>query len=115
MTAEQAGETLAVPVFYSLIGAGFIRFPLSSAGAPSRFAEIAPQSGKTTFPSYPFLSARLNEKQYKTALIPVLENPSLKADVPVNAVLVAGGDSAVGPYIERVKQAIVASFTAAGY
>lgn len=113
LTAEEAKEQLARPVFHVLTGSAFVCFPLSSPSAPSKFALFQWNSNRS-FAYDGSLPIRVNGRQYHEAVRPVLLDPKLRADVPINNILLCQGPN-VQIYIDRIAHALCVAFEAAGY
>lgn len=113
LTAEEARQQLARPVFHVLTGSAFVCFPLSSPAGPSKFALFQWNSNKD-FAFDGSLPIRVNSQQYHDAVRPVLLSDGLKAHIPINNILLCQGPN-TQVYIDRIAHALLASFTAAGF
>ena len=114
LTPDQAALQLSGPVFYLLAGFAQPVFPQSSTSAPSPFVLIrrvrgAP-GGLMIAPRFP---VSVDGKQWRVAVIPVLEDPRFQIDAPmVQANLIAGGERTL---LNEIGEALRQSFVAAGY
>ena len=88
-------------------------FPFSSPAGPSKYA-LFQWKTKRQFAYDGSLPVRVNAQQYDEAVLPVLQDESLRADLPINNITLCQGAN-VDHYINRIAYALVASFTAAGF
>ena len=120
LSPEEAGERLALPCLLILLGLVLIDFNRSTGSSPADLVYIrrAANSHKAQMllgTEYRLESNILpiNGKQWKTAVVPVLEKPENDMSLPINRVLLTTGGAP--QILSRLREDLVASFQAAGY
>ena len=116
LTPEEAKRKLAIPVYAMLVGDAVPIFPGTSLAAPSALVGIFIKPGKkcrglskgatAIFPVW------INDKQYETAVVPVLVDSQDNAQ---SAVFQALSSSNLSYLIEALGNALAQSFHDAGY
>ena len=100
-------------MFHVLTGSAYVCFPLSSSSGPSKFA-LFQWNANRSFAYDGSLPIQVNGRQYHEAVRPVLLDEKLKADLPINNILLCQGPN-VQIYIDRIAHALCVSFEAAGF
>ncbi len=106
LTAEGAVTVLTLPVFYLLSRQASVTFPTSTESHPSRNA-IIERHTRVPDPDGT-LPVTLVGTQYRQAVLPVLTDPLLEFDLPINK-------SDIKNYKDRIGHAIRKSFEDAGF
>ena len=83
MTAEEAVVVLTLPLFYILTRQALVTFPSTTTAHPSRSARIEYSSGT---PQEGSLPVDMEGNQYQRAVVPVLKNPLLDWNLPINRI-----------------------------
>lgn len=115
LTAEQAKVKLATPIALLLLGQAQLNFVGSSASSPARYVEIKPGRGCNTPPNRMLRTCRLNLKQYREAVLPILNDESNDPQTPINNVDIAEKKPLIQRYVEHLGEKLRKSFEEAGY
>lgn len=114
LTPEQAEEQLAGPVFYLLAGFAQPVFPQSTLTAPSPFVLIQRIKGVPwTLEIAPRFPVSVNGKQWRTAVVPVLESPGYQKNTVMFRSALQNGN--YRDLLAQIGASLRQSFLDAGY
>jgi len=113
ISAEEAEKTLAYPCFYILIGLAEPVFPLGCRAAPSQFVTLMQTKHGDARGLLSGLPVKVNWKQWRDAVVPVLEDPRWAAGTPM--MREACRRNAEREWVEQIGGALRESFEARGY
>ena len=105
MTAEEAVVVLTLPLFHILTRQAFVTFPTTTTAHPSKTVLIEYSSGAPQDGSLP---VHMEGNQYHKAVVPVLKDPLLDWNLPINRIDKKKYQDLIGNKIRE-------SFEVAGY
>ncbi len=114
LTASEAEEFLAIPVFLVLSGQASLNFVGSTASTPARYVEIA-VNGTCSARPQGIRPVRVNLTQYRRAILPVLLDEKNWTQRSINLRDIAEGDPIRKRYLETLGSRLRQAFEAAGY
>lgn len=114
LTADEAKERLALPVFHVLAGHAFVCFPGSTASRPSRYVEF--RWGAKYAGQYDgSMPIRVNLNQYRKAVLPVMLDQSNHVHRPINLVDIQEGNPTRERYIQKLGDRLRQCFELNGF
>ena len=113
LTPEQAEEQLATPVFFILAGFAQPSFPHSSTASQSPYVLINRMGKPAELRHSPRFPISVNWKQWRDAVVPVLEDPRFEVRAPMTRRTIESGS--INEAVRLIGAALRQSFTAAGY
>ena len=115
LTPLQAKKQLTLPLYAVLTGQAHPTFPTSNLASPSALVSIVPNGGgcaRSPGGRGIGLPVHVNDKQWRTAVLPVLQDPTWAA-VNTGFQLLAGSNWSTA--LAALGGAIAQSFSEAGY
>jgi hypothetical protein len=112
--SELGFRGLAIGCFYLLAGGAFAEFPFSRVSAPSALVRIVRGiQGLLRSGDQGVFPIEVGWRQWKYAVVPVLEDPAWAVKIPVNSARLL--QNRIAEYISLLESALIQSYRAAGF